>query len=75
MKNIIKVLLALTLVLLGIAIGTMAVIRAPKWVTEENGLYIISTEFLGNVYEDVSEKESHMISSHKYVAYATERRK
>ena len=76
MKNIIvKILLVLTLIMLGVGIGTTAVLNAPKWVTEDGGLYIINTEFLGNIYEDVAEKESHMLTTHKYVAYTTERRK
>ena len=72
MKNIIKILAALTLVAIGIAIGTMSVICAPKWVTEDHGLYIINTNVFGNVFEDVSKKESQMITTHKYIAYAVE---
>lgn len=59
MKKSIIVVLVLLSMLIGFLIGSNSVIKAQKWVEEEGGMYIICTDFLGNIYEDVATKNGH----------------
>ena len=59
------------IILIGIIIGTIIGVKigihAPKWVEEHPGYYVVCTEFLGNVYEDVADKEhEHVNNAHVY---------
>jgi len=57
-KIIVALIFAVVGIIIGYKIGSDAVINSPKWVEEEGGLYIICTDFNGNVYEDVADKAS-----------------
>jgi len=58
-KNIIVAICIIIIgTIVGYVIGSNAVINSHKWVEEEGGLYIICTDFNGNVYEDVADKSS-----------------
>ena len=71
MKKSIVVILIVLSVIIGFLIGSNSVIKAQKWVEEEGGLYIICTDFFGNVYEDVATKNSHC---YDYFAFDLARR-
>lgn len=63
-KLIVAVIVGL---IIGVSIGVSIGLHTPKWVTEEYGMYIIHTEFLGHLYEDVADKESqHIENVHVY---------
>jgi hypothetical protein len=65
MKKIIIVFLVGVVV--GVIVGVNIGIHAPKWVSEDYGMYIIHTEFMGNVYDDIADKESeHVNNAHAY---------
>ena len=59
MKKGIIVILVIVSIVAGYCAGSNAVIKAPKWIEEEGGLYIICTDFMGNIYEDVATKNGH----------------
>ena len=64
MKKIIA--LILVGVIVGVVIGINIGIHTPKWVEEHpGGNYVICSEFLGQIYEDLSDKESeHVENAH-----------
>lgn len=66
MKKVFVVLTALILFILGFAAGSKAVLRSPKWVEQEAGLYLIITEFFGNEYVDIAEKPGHMYNEFSF---------
>lgn len=57
------VLVAVVASVIGYGFGTRAVITAPKWVEEADGLYLIVTDFGGNEYIDIAEKAAHEYES------------
>ncbi len=65
-----KIVVAIILgIIVGTIIGINTGLHAPKWVREEPGYYIVCTKFLGHVFEDGADKESHHIDS--CYSYAT----
>ena len=64
MKKSIVVVVALVVFVLGFYFGARSMNRATKWVEHHGGLDIICTEFFGNVYTAVAEKESYNFNVH-----------
>ena len=57
-------------IILGTVIGISIGLHAPKWVEEHPGYYVVCTEFLGNIYEDVADKEGeHVVNAHASSIY------
>ena len=55
-------------VIIGTIVGVSIGLHAPKWVEEHPGYYVICTEFIDNVYEDIADKEhQHVNNAHAYV--------
>ena len=64
----------ITLILVGVIVGFVVGIgvglHTPKWVEEHPGYYVICSKFLGNIYEDVADKESeHVKNAHASSIY------